>query len=393
MRTAIATLLINMSVCGASPSAPKESSTPAPPTLRERLTVSPPAASPREPIGLVGRDSMMCAIRKDAPPACIGEIGLALEPADPSTDDGRYSRTHAERPVALDELDLASLEANDYARCVLDSDAVAQCWRRDVARHQGQFPEALPFRSVRDVAAEDQTCVVLTSGELRCTGDETCGGRNATPDYDISQVVTVPGIDTARIVAKALHMGCVIREDSTVACWGKTGENAECVPEAKAVPDLDDVVDIAVNSYSACGLRADNRVFCWGLNSRGALGSSEPLYSWTPLEVTDAHPAVKLQNTPDGFAVLRTDGSIVAWGGDLLSGEGSPPQRLPFEHPAVEMVALSGMVCALLDDGSIKCEGRKVRSAEAAGRPRPPFEGKTPWVEAPLYRLAPRPTH
>lgn len=91
------------------------------------------------------------------------------------------------------------------------------------------------------------------------------------------------------------------------------------------------------------------------------------------------------------FEQARHHHFLPSWGGDLLSGEGSPPERLPFARPAVDLVALSGMVCALLDDGSIACDGWRTRSADAAGRPRPPFEGKTPWVEAPLYRLIPRP--
>ena len=188
-------------------------------------------------------------------------------------------------------------------------------------------------------------------------------------------------------------MGCVVRDDadSTVACWGKTGENSECAPEAKAVPNLRQVVEIAVDSYTACGLRSDNRVFCWGGNARGMLGDPKAPPSWTPIEVPDAHPAVQLENTNGGFAVLRADGSIVAWGGGLLGGSEPVPERLPFERPAVDLVALSGMVCALLDDGAIACDGWRVRHAKNDGRPGPPFEGKTPWVEAPLYRLAPRP--
>ena len=60
--------------------------------------------------------------------------------------------------------------------------------------------------------------------------------------------------------------------------------------------------------------------------------------------------------------------------------EKDPPKRLDLARLAVDFVVLRGMVCALLD------------TEDETGEPRPPFEGKTPWVEAPLYRLAPRPT-
>lgn len=390
MKPTVILLLANLSVCGSSSSAPSATPPPERPKLRESLAVASHPPGPGDPIALVGRQTMMCAVRHDAPSACIGEIGLALEPEDPAREDGRYVRTHAELPVAIKGLDLRNLEANGYTRCLVDSAGAVHCWRRDVARRQGQHPAQLPFHDVRDVAAESQTCVILASGEVRCTGDETCRGPDSAPDYDMSQIVAIPGIEKARIVANAIHMGCAVREDSTVACWGKTGESGECNQEAKAVPHLDDVVDIVVDSYSACALRADNRVFCWGSNSRNTLGVLEPQRSWKPLEVREAQPATKLVETSRGFAALRTDGTIVAWGLGLLGSDHELPERLDYTRPAVDLVALSGMVCALLDNGHIECAGRKIRSAEADGRSRPPFEGKTPWVDAPVYRLAPR---
>ncbi len=390
MRPTVILLLANLSVCGSSSSAPPTKPPPERPKLRESHAVTKHPPMPGDPIALVGRQKMMCAIRHDAPSACIGEIGLALEPENPASEDGRYVRAHAERPVAIKGLDLHNLEANGYTRCLVDSADTVHCWRPDVARRQGQYPARLPFHDVRDVAAESQTCVILASGEVRCTGDETCGGRDSTPDYDISQIVAIPGIEKARIVEKANHLGCVVHEDSTVACWGGTTRGGKCTPEATSVPQLEDVVDIAVTDDSACALRADNRVFCWGSNEWSTLGVRDPLYSWTPLEVRDAHPTVKLRRTRKGFAALRTDGSVVAWGSGLLSSEDGIPQRLNYARAAVDLVALDGMVCALLDNGHVECAGWKIDFAKADRTPRPAFEGKAAWVEAPVYRLVPR---
>jgi len=85
MRSLVVALLANLPICSASSSsAPAESKARALPKLEQDLTVVRQPASPGEPIALVGRQTMMCAIRQDAPTACIGEIGLALEPKDPA---------------------------------------------------------------------------------------------------------------------------------------------------------------------------------------------------------------------------------------------------------------------------------------------------------------------
>lgn len=388
MRTLPAVLLAKFSICGATSSAPASSPTVVLPKLRENLSVSLQPAGTGEPVALVGGEDMLCAVRKDAPSACIGEIGLVLEAVD--ADDGRYARNHTERPVAIERFNLGKLSASGYSRCVLVTGGTVDCWRRHAGR-QREYPEQLSFKGVRTVAAADQTCVIVESGDVLCTGDEVCGGRESTPGYDLSQIVKIPGVDKARLIKKALHMGCVVREDSTVACWGKTLENAVCSPEAVVVPGLEDVVDIAVGNYSACAVRADNRVFCWGNNSGQSFGVPEPEHSVTPIEVPGTHPAVRIESVSRGFAVLRVDGSMVAWGSELLMDEKDPPKRLELAGPAVDFVVLSGMVCALLDTGDVQCEGYSVDFAVQEKRPRPPFEGKAPWVEAPLYRLAPRP--
>ena len=149
MRLILALLLANVSLCGASSAPQTGAPAPAPPVLSQSLNVSRTPAGPGEPIGLVGRDSIMCAIRKDAPTACIGEIGLDLEPAEGSTHDadngesgdnerdGRYKDWHTDRPIAIQQMDLRQLEANIYTRCIYRSGSgPVECWDWDAARQE-----------------------------------------------------------------------------------------------------------------------------------------------------------------------------------------------------------------------------------------------------------------
>ncbi|MCR9162712.1 MAG: RCC1 domain-containing protein [Nannocystaceae bacterium] len=392
MRLAYFVFIANLSICATAPSTTDEPASPSVPKLKRELAVSLQQRTAGEPVALVGGSEMLCAIRKDAPAACIGEIGLPLAAADRTLDDGRYSRTHAELPVAIADLNLRGLDATDpYIRCTLDPEkGRVRCWWRDLAARRGNLPKELPARDVVDIAADSQVCTVDKSGTVRCTGGATCFGEH-DPEYDQNRPIDVPAVGAARRVSKGIHMGCVVRTDSTVACWGKTARG-QCNPSAVAVPDLRDVVDIATGDYSACALRADNRVFCWGDNGRAELGDPGASFATTPIEVPLAHPAVKLRSAGRGFVALRADGSVVGWGHSVFGDRNTPPAKLKFKRPAVDFVAMRGLVCALLDTGSVECDGYKVRFAEAEGRPRPPFEGKEPWVNAPLYRLAAEPS-
>ena len=154
MRLAATVLLANLSLCGAAPTNP--AGTASPPKVSQDLIVSAQPAATGQPIALRGRQSMMCALRKNAPTACIGEIGLGLEPTDRSRDDGRYARGHTQHPIAIDGLDFSHLEATTYTRCLYaPSSGPVKCWWRDAARREERYPEPLPFTDVRDVAAGD----------------------------------------------------------------------------------------------------------------------------------------------------------------------------------------------------------------------------------------------
>lgn len=392
MRGLITLLIVNLSLCDVKPAAPENEAPPSVPTLREQLAVTPSPAKRGEPIALVGGRAMMCALRKDAPAACLGEIGLAL--AAVGNDDGRYVRGHTERPLALEGLDLRHLDADDDdARCFYSpGDGPVNCWFRDAARQELRLPVLMTFDSALDVASSAQICAISRSHEVECSGAQTCFKTDGVDEiWDPKRPVEVPGLGKARLIARSLHLGCVVHLDSTVTCWGKI-EKGECVREARVVPGLTDIVDVSVSSYSACALRADNRVFCWGDNGRAELGDPGASFATTPIEVPLAHPAVKLRSAGRGFVALRADGSVVGWGHSVFGDRNTPPAKLKFKRPAVDFVAMRGLVCALLDTGSVECDGYKVRFAEAEGRPRPPFEGKEPWVNAPLYRLAAEPS-
>lgn len=390
--------LAALSVCNATSSTPESSregakaaaSSLAPLQLDRPLEVQRRAPAPGEPIALRGREKLLCAVRHDAPTACVGELALAVDAVDRAKDDGRYTRSHAEKPIAIDGVDLRSLSVEGYTRCVHTEGGSAECWRQDLGRHKGQFPSPAPFGSVRSVSASDHLCVIRGNGQLRCNGGRPCRGPD--DDYDLAEVIAVPGIDTALAVSTTSNLSCAILKDHSVSCWGNV-RKSDCAFEATPIPDLANVVSVAADDYFACAIRADNHVFCWGYNgTEYLLGASRPGHSRSPVEVPMASPAVKLSLSVGGAAVLKADGSVVAWGQGALSGDDRSPRKLPFAQPAVDIVTLSGMVCALLVDGAIQCEGRDVEDAAKDGTPRPPFEGLEPWVNAPLYRLAPRPS-
>ncbi|MEM6291311.1 MAG: hypothetical protein AAGA54_08595 [Myxococcota bacterium] len=321
-------------------------------------------------------------------------MSLALVPVDPQLETSHpYRDHHAATPVAIDGLNLDRLEVDDYTRCVYSNGSDVRCWRRYSGGVDQHFPSPRGLADVVDVGAGDQLCAVETNRTVLCRGllacfrdhlEESKGRSPADP-------VEIPGLDKGIRVDTSISMGCVVREDQSVGCWGQTVGQGPCDPKVKDVPGLEGVVDVSVMSGTACALTNNNRVWCWGSNRFGALGRPKPYHSWAPFEIELAYPSVKVVTSFGGAASLRVDGSVVAWG-DMRADEDTSPTVFDFSGPALDVVALEGMVCALLADRSVECRGVDIDMALARGRPRPPFEGKEAWLDPPVYRLAPRPS-
>jgi len=236
----------------------------------------------------------------------------------------------------------------------------------------------LPVVSAID-AGDDSSLAVLPDGKVLGWGANEYGelGLGLVSRYESPTVV--PGLTDAVRVAAGTH-SLALRADGTIAGWGDnyygqvgdgTGGSANrCRTTPVQVAGLTDVIAVDSNgrwSFSVA-LRADGTVWTWGANHAGQLGQGTVGGLWLrPAKVAGVSDVTAV-SAGDGFVLaLRSDGTVVAWGGFNEYGQlgNGTISRIPHPEPArvlgltdaVAVAAGAGHAVALTADGSARSWG------------------------------------
>jgi alpha-tubulin suppressor-like RCC1 family protein len=220
--------------------------------------------------------------------------------------DGRDGNTWSPGPadVIAGARDVTAAYAHTCA--LLDSGGV-RCWGSNVvgALGLGSDVDSQPMPPPGDLltgaqaisSASQHTCALLDSGDVRCWGFNSAGqlgdgtiNNDGTLRYGLTGVV-LSGVKA--IAAGFLH-SCALLTSGGVRCWGDNlyGElGASTPPPLLATPTGTDVVTgavaIAAGGSHNCALFAGGRVQCWGINIAGQLGTGSTAdYDATPVDVS-----------------------------------------------------------------------------------------------------------
>jgi alpha-tubulin suppressor-like RCC1 family protein len=235
-----------------------------------------------------------------------------------------------------------------------------------------------------DVQAGDyHACIVLVSGEARCSGANSVGqlGNGALTD-SASPVAVVSVSQAAGISAGGFH-ACAVLRNGTVQCWGRNDEgqlgDGSTVSSASPVTvgGITTAIAVAAGYHHTCALLQDGRVKCWGDDSYGELGNgalidpnfprggNSMLHSSFPVTVLGINSAVGI-TASDGYhscAVLQS-GTVKCWGDNVSGqlGDGSHSRSsVPVTSVGItNAIAVSSgdfHTCALLQDGGVSCWG------------------------------------
>jgi cysteine-rich repeat protein len=249
----------------------------------------------------------------------------------------------------------------------------------------------------------------LSAGGLLCWGRNDHGqlGTGDTLNrYSAAELSTLGALDFGggrRVVDVGLGLafGCVRLEDGVVKCWGANGSGQLGLGDNRdrggAAADMGDALpavdlgtgrtakQLAVGEASACVIRDDDTLVCWGSSglSGTMLGQAAPLSEARGTgagEMGDNLPAIDvgpgrkpvrvvLSRQWERVLVLRDDGSILAFGGNLngdlgletmsvvFDTPGLAPVRLPSGTGAVDVAGDALTTCATLTDGTTRCWG------------------------------------
>ncbi len=274
-------------------------------------------------VGGVTDNPFVCALLDDGSVKCWGDnaVGqLGLETSAVAAVGGSPS----DMGDALSAVDLGTgrtavrIESGVAHTCALLDNGDFKCWGFGGDGQLGQgatdnlgdgadeLGDALATvnvgvgRRVVDFATADAaTCAVLDDASVKCWGH---GGSGQLGQGNTDNLGVVPGdiappevavdLGSGR-TASTVHAGgdgtvCVIRDDSSLVCWGENSsgqlgrESTDDVGDGviatgTGVVDLDGTtaVDVFVGASFVCALLDTSQVKCWGDNSSGQLARGD----------------------------------------------------------------------------------------------------------------------
>lgn len=277
-----------------------------------------------------------------------------------------------------------------------------------------QLGDNLPFVSlgasdqVQAVAAgASHTCALLTSGDVKCWGDNMYGqlgvgdrrARGAVSE-DLGSSATPVALGAQRsaiaISAGRAHT-CAVLADGAVICWGDnrfgqlgvgdrvargTGDGAASAPAVVDLGHPHHAVAVSAGANHTCALLSSGPVKCWGADDTGQLGQEtagsrggqpgEMGDNLAPVDLGAGQTATAIAAGTSHSCALLQNGSIKCWGansaGQLGVGttdNGSAAQLktnlstadLGSGRTARAIAAGAAHTCAVLSDGLVKCWG------------------------------------
>lgn len=268
-----------------------------------------------------------------------------------------------------------------------------------------------PSTAMLGLVGDDQVlCAVRRGGELACKGDLQLfrlgrDGPSQPADHrrndDTVRLVPAAGGEHVVALATRERLRCALRDDGTLACWGRPGTLPVAGPHADLfAPVVIDaprgVTSIAFGSH-ACLTTDTGEAHCFGWNRCGAVGVAAGAQVPRLTRVRGVTDAVQVAVGLDFTCVLTRAGEVQCWGGQPWLPVVKPPcneefaddvdERLPScsELPdctidprprkidgivgATQLVAGQYHACVRLGDGGVRCWGHNGAGQLGTGDP------------------------
>ncbi|MFV8753365.1 RCC1 domain-containing protein [Nannocystaceae bacterium ST9] len=257
-----------------------------------------------------------------------------------------------------------------------------------------ELPSAAPALdiggSVRQVSiGNSHICAVLQAGTVRCWGEDLGGallglqGQTDGVVGDDEPASSMPVLEIegeVSTVAAGLFHTCVLLTTGAVRCWGLIQEGSELGnpsadiligdderPDALGdVPTHGAVAQLEVQGDRTCVIVEGGRVRCWGGEEalRGVPNPDYPIAEWDDVPV----PVVATDLAMSDFStcVLDDAGEVWCWGYEYVLGVGETGTdqvepalalRVPVGAPVVEIEGGGRATCAITDTGGVRCWG------------------------------------
>ncbi|WP_131786326.1 RCC1 domain-containing protein [Protofrankia symbiont of Coriaria ruscifolia] len=187
------------------------------------------------------------------------------------------------------------------------------------------------------------------AGTLYAWGRNNTGlfGNGTTTDSSVP--VRVSGLTGVRAIAGSGVTGYALRRDGTVWAWGKNsygqlgnGTTTDSLLPVR-VSGLTGVRAIADSGVTGYALRWDGTVWAWGYNAEGNLGNGTTTDSSVPVQVSGLTGVTAIAGSGNTAYALRRDGTVWAWGGNFFDGLGPLPAPTLFTSVPIQVSGLTGV--------------------------------------------------
>ena len=241
-------------------------------------------------------------------------------------------------------------------------------------QHWATRPVAVPgiHGAISIAAGIAHTCATLQNGTVWCWGADDdgqlgTGDSGGVPAYVPGEVV---GINNAAKVSAGLDHTCALLTTGTIKCWGDNtrgalGDGATTNSATPvAVSGITHAVQVDLGQEHTCALLADGHVQCWGYNDFGQLGDGNTTDSSVPVTVAGVSGARAISTDPATTCAIVAEGSVLCWGtgqtGELGDGtwtDSLPPRAVVGITDATAIGGHDGTTCVSLTDESLRCWG------------------------------------
>ena len=373
---------------------------------------------------LVAGDAHTCALLATGAVRCWGNGAEGRLGYGNTTSIG-----DTESPASAGDVPLGapavSLAAGAQHTCAVLATGAVRCWGNGADGRLGygnttsigaaEAEDVSVGGAVVQVAAGARhTCVLLTTGDVRCWGagvDGRLGGKATTTigDDELPSTVSIVKVsgEPTRLVAGPTHT-CVLQTDGNVKCWGtgaggrlgyantaNVGDN-EFPADAGDVFAMGAVTQVSVGDFHTCVIGDAHQVRCFGTNSNGELGygNTEPIGDDEPAlvagDVEVGGPVIQLAAGSGFTCALLEGGAVRCWGTgsarlghgntDAIGDDETPASAgdLDLGGPAIQIAAGSQHACAVLVGGALRCWGNGSHGALGYGNEDDIGDDETP---------------
>jgi alpha-tubulin suppressor-like RCC1 family protein len=275
---------------------------------------------------------------------CELDCGAGLMECGGACVDTMTTRTHCSGcgitcPIACSDGGCATVrhvQTGSLHTCAVLSTGRVRCWGDNAFGQLGRgttTDSATPadVLGLTGVVAVDagfgHTCARTTAGAI------VCWGRNGSGELGIGfgADTSMPGSPAIASGAVQVSAGgaalpdgssaghtCARRTDGTLQCWGENADGQAGVASLAdqslpAVVPISDVLDVSAGGNHTCALVLGGAVRCWGRNDWNQLG---PMFAGprSATPITVLPNALEVEAGANGACAVRDSGGMACWG-------------------------------------------------------------------------------